>query len=76
MMDTAHVRFCRLEQKLGTDAEYLYLEKLRLAQEPGFQTVMSQLTHTPSEIIFGYFGICAELSQRATELACFPDDAH
>ena len=73
MMHAAYVRFCRLEQKLRTDAAYLYLEKLRLAQEPRFRAAMAQLTHAQREIIFDYFGICAELSQRATELACFSE---
>ena len=71
MPDKSYIRYRQLQAELETDEEYLYLHRCRLTIEPGFLELLRKLPANRAELIREYLGICGEIGQRETELACF-----
>ena len=70
MPDKAYTRYQRLHKELEMDGAYLYLHQIRLSMEPEFLALLRTLPPEQSDLIREYLGICGEISQRETELAC------
>ena len=71
MSKAAYERYKWLTAQLETDAEYLELmERLRI-HEPAFHAVLDTLTEEQRQTIITHLGLCAELAERTTEIACF-----
>ena len=66
----SYLRYELLQKELETDGTYLYLHGLRLSMEPEFLELMRTLPEEQAELIREYLGICGEIGQRETELAC------
>ena len=66
----SYLRYELLQKELETDGTYLYLHELRLSMEPEFLELMRTLPEEQAELIREYLGICGEIGQRETELAC------
>ena len=70
-MDAVYIRFVKLQKELETDPEYRLLEDRRKDMEKDFFAVLGSLTEGQREAILEYIGICGELGERETEIACF-----
>jgi len=66
----SYLRYKQLQKELETDGEYLYLHEVRRSMEPEFRALMGTLTEEQAALIREYLGICGEIDQRETELAC------
>lgn len=71
--DTAKVyrRYLQLQTMLETDEEYIALMVQREAKLPAVKTALEILPEGQREAVIEYLGLCAELENRAMELACF-----
>lgn len=69
--EKAWQRYCALEKELETDSEYMVLKQRFYDQLPEFQKVLQMLSSEYQSVIVEYMGICAEMAQRETEIACF-----
>ena len=71
MIEKAWQRYCALEKELETDSEYMVLKQQLYDQLPDFQKVLQMLSPEYQSVILEHMGICAEMAQRETEIACF-----
>ena len=71
MSKIAYERYKWIERQLETDEEYrMLLVRLR-ENEPAFHAALNALNQAQREAIIEHMGICAELAERTTEIACF-----
>lgn len=70
-MDAVYIRFVKLQKELETDPEYRLLDRRRKDMEKDFFAVLGSLAEGQREAILEYIGICGELGERETEIACF-----
>jgi hypothetical protein len=71
MEDKVHARFKWIKRQVEADAEYLHLlQRLQLAT-PDFLAAVNTLSQEQRDSVYEYIGICAELSDRVTEIACY-----
>lgn len=71
MIAKANERYTFVQKRLETDAEYLALEERHREQYREFQELMQSLTEEQRQVVTEFVGICAELDERALEIACF-----
>ena len=71
MQEIAYRRYEYVQKQLQTDEEYLALEGQRREREAEFRALMGKLPEDQRSVVTEYIGICAELEERALELACF-----
>lgn len=71
MIEKAWQRYCALQKELETDSEYMVLKQQLYDQLPDFQKVLQMLSPEYQSVILEHMGICAEMAQRETEIACF-----
>ena len=71
-MGNSAYRQCQLVQKaVESDREYAELNRLRQLCEADYRQVIQTLSPQQHQIITEYIGICAEMTERIVELACF-----
>lgn len=70
--DTAKVyrRYLQLQTMLETDEEYIALMVQREAKLPALMAALEILPEAQRDAVTEYLGLCAELENRAMELAC------
>lgn len=71
MSKTAYDRYKWIENQLETDEEYQLLMARLRENEPAFHAALDTLTPELREAIVEHMGICAEMAERTTEIACF-----
>lgn len=73
--DTAKVyrRYLQLQTKLETDEEYMALMGQREAKLPAVKAALEILPEEQRAALIAYLGLCAELENRAMEIACAVD---
>lgn len=71
MIEKATRRYEQIQEALVTDEEYRYLEEQRQMLETEFHGVLTVLTEEQRAAISAYIGICAEMTERTVEVACF-----
>ena len=71
MSKAAYERYKWIEAQLESDTEYLALMERLRENEPAFHAALDALTPEQRETIIEHMGICAELAERTTEIACF-----
>ncbi len=70
MCVNSYERYKWMEKRLETDSEYQHLMERLQAQTPAFHAVLDALTPDQKQDIIEYIGICSELAERSTEIAC------
>lgn len=70
MSVNSYERYKWMEKQLETDSEYQHLLQRLWEQTPAFHAVLDSLTREQKEDIIEYIGICSELAERSTEIAC------
>ena len=71
MSKESYERYKWMEKQLETDVEYLHLMARLREQTPAFQAVLATLTQEQKADLIEYMGICGELAERSTEIACY-----
>ena len=71
MSKAAYERYKWIEAQLESDPDYLALMRRLRENEPAFHGALNALNPEQREAIIEHMGICAELAERTTEIACF-----
>ncbi len=71
MSKAAYDRYKWIEKQLEADEEYQLLMRRLRENEPAFHAALDTLTPEHREAIVEHMGICAEMAERTTEIACF-----
>lgn len=71
MEKDSYERYKWVQAQLETDWEYLHLMERLRENTPAFQAALNALTQEHREAVIEHIGICGELAERTTEIACF-----
>ncbi len=71
MSREAYERYKWMEKQLETDSEYQHLMARLRENEPAFHAALNALSREQREAVIEHIGICGELAERSTEIACF-----
>ncbi len=71
MSKATYERYKWVERQLETDEEYQMLMVRLRENEPAFHAALNALSPDQRGAIVEHMGICAELAERTTEIACF-----
>lgn len=69
----AYRRYLQLQTMLEADDEYVSLMGRREAKLPAMKAALETLPEAQRESVIEYLGLCAELENRAMEIACAVD---
>ena len=71
MSKVAYDRYKWIEKQLETDEEYRMLLVRLQENESAFHAALNALNQVQREAVIEHMGICAEMAERTTEIACF-----
>lgn len=70
MSVNSYERYKWMEKQLETDSEYQHLMQCLREHTSAFHAVLESLTEAQKQDIIEYIGLCSELAERSTEIAC------